>query len=142
MSASQSRDTMPTSRHGRRSSSSPDDPYAEGARTRVENVPLAEESSQFPGTENVPLAQVFEGPGYTSPARVTNALAYHALNLTIAGVIIAVLLPVSLILGVVALIKAQRLPQKIGERAALGATVVSAIALILWALVIYLGIVM
>lgn len=87
----------------------------------------------FPGTEYVDPAQVFAGPGYTSPPEPTHRLASVALILATLGVVIAPLLVISLILAALALLPAVD-REGVGAHTALAALVVSLAGVGAWAL--------
>ncbi|WP_131333632.1 hypothetical protein [Schaalia vaccimaxillae] len=115
------------------------DPYAQGAHARAADpTQVAPEEFVFPGSDRVNPAEVFAGPGYTSPRGVDNGLASAALWLTVAGMIVPFLLPISAVMGVIAYLRARNLHGRVGQREALGATAISSVVAALWVLVILL----
>ena len=76
----------------------------------------------FPGTEYVNVKEVFADGGYTSPVPITNPIAKAALWFAVFG-FFGVTIVVSIVLGVIALIQAQSLPERIGSREATAALV-------------------
>lgn len=86
--------------------------------------------SAFPGTEDVAVARVFAGPGYTSPSPLSNPMATVALWMAIGGFLLPILFPVSTVLAGVSLLRASRSGDT-GRHAALAALVLSLLAILL-----------
>ena len=100
------------------------DPYAYmSAAPDVTNVGTA----PFPGTEYVDSYEVFVGGGYTSPKPITNPLARTSLWFAVFSIPgMGITLIISVVLAIIALIRAQDLPGRIGTREALAALIYDA----------------
>lgn len=86
----------------------------------------------FPGTEYVNMGEVFADGGYTSPKPVTNPLAKTALWVSVFA-IFGLPLIVGAVLAVIALMEAQKLPDRIGRHEAIAALIYDAIIAFVWA---------
>lgn len=76
----------------------------------------------FPGTEYVNMHEVFADGGYTSPKPITNPLAKTALWVSVFA-IFGLPLIVGAVLAVIALVEAQKLPDRIGAHEAVAALI-------------------
>ena len=85
----------------------------------------------FPGTEYVNMHEVFADGGYTSPKPVTNPLAKTALWVSVFA-IFGLPLIVGAALAVIALMEAQKLPDRIGRHEAIAALIYDAIIAFVW----------
>ena len=85
----------------------------------------------FPGTEYVNMHEVFADGGYTSPKPVTNPLAKTALWVSVFA-IFGLPLIVGAVLAVIALMEAQKLPDRIGQHEAIAALIYDAIIAFVW----------
>ena len=92
----------------------------------------------FPGTEYVNVKEVFADGGYTSPVPITNPIAKASLWFAVFG-FFGVTIVVSIVLGVIALIQAQSLPDRIGAREATAALVFDGILIGIAAYIYVLG---
>ena len=92
----------------------------------------------FPGTEYVNVREVFADGGYTSPVPITNPVAKAALWFAVFG-FFGITILISIVLGVVALIQAQSLPERIGSREAIAALVFDGILVFIAAYIYVLG---
>ena len=86
----------------------------------------------FPGTEYVNMHEVFADGGYTSPKPVTNPLAKTALWVSVFA-IFGLPLIVGAVLAVIALMEAQKLPDRIGRHEAIAALIYDGIIAFVWA---------
>lgn len=93
---------------------------------------------RFPGTEYVNVREVFADGGYTSPVPITNPVAKAALWFAVFG-FFGITILISIVLGVVALIQAQSLPERIGSREAIAALVFDGILVFIAAYIYVLG---
>ena len=107
--------------------------YAPG-RLRVPSADLS--GPTFPGTQYVDVAAIFADGGYNSPKPIGNPLAKVALWVSVFGVFFLPVL-ISVVLAIIALVRAQSLPGRVGAREAIAALVYSSI-LILGAVILYL----
>ena len=92
----------------------------------------------FPGTEYVNVKEVFADGGYTSPVPITNPIAKASLWFAVFG-FFGIPIVVSIVLGVIALIQAQSLPERIGSREATAALVFDGILIGIAAYIYVLG---
>ena len=92
----------------------------------------------FPGTEYVNVREVFADGGYTSPVPITNPIAKASLWFAVFG-FFGITILISIVLGVVALIQAQSLPERIGSREAIAALVFDGILVFIAAYIYVLG---
>lgn len=99
--------------------------YAPG-RLRVPSADLS--GPTFPGTQYVDVAAIFADGGYNSPKPIGNPLAKVALWVSVFGVFFIPML-VSVVLAIIALVRAQSLPGRVGAREAIAALVFSGILL-------------
>ena len=84
-------------------------------------------TAPFPGTEYVDSYEVFAGGGYTSPKPITNPLARTSLWFAVFSIPgMGITLIISVVLAIIALIRAQELPGRIGTREALAALIYDA----------------
>lgn len=86
----------------------------------------------FPGTEYVNMREVFADGGYTSPKPVTNPMAKTALWVSVFA-IFGLPLIVGAVLAVIALVEAQKLPDRIGRHEAIAALIYDGIIAFVWA---------
>lgn len=93
---------------------------------------------RFPGTEYVNVTEVFADGGYTSPVPITNPVAKAALWFAVFG-FFGITILISIVLGVVALIQAQSLPERIGSREATAALVFDGVLVFIAAYLYVLG---
>ena len=99
--------------------------YAPG-RLRVPSADLS--GPTFPGTQYVDVAAIFADGGYNSPKPIGNPLAKVALWVSVFGIFFIPML-VSVVLAIIALVRAQSLPGRVGAREAIAALVFSGILL-------------
>ena len=109
--------------------------YAPG-RLRVPSADLS--GPTFPGTQYVDVAAIFADGGYTSPVPITNPIAKASLWFAVFG-FFGIPIVVSIVLGVIALIQAQSLPDRIGAREATAALVFDGILIGIAAYIYVLG---
>ena len=109
--------------------------YAPG-RLRVPTADLS--GPTFPGTQYVDVAAIFADGGYTSPVPITNPIAKASLWFAVFG-FFGIPIIVSIVLGVIALIQAQSLPERIGAREATAALVFDGILIGIAAYIYVLG---
>jgi len=107
--------------------------YAPG-RLRVPSADLSVPT--FPGTQYVNVAAIFADGGYNSPKPIGNPLAKVALWVSVFGVFFLPAL-ISVILAIIALVRAQSLPGRVGSREAIAALVFNGI-LVVGAVILYL----
>ena len=107
--------------------------YAPG-RLRVPTAALS--GPTFPGTQYVNVAAIFADGGYNSPKPIGNPLAKVALWVSVFAIFV---LPglVSVVLAIIALVRAQSLPGRVGAREAIAALVFNGI-LVVGAGILYL----
>ena len=91
--------------------------YAPG-RLRVPSADLS--GPTFPGTQYVDVAAIFADGGYNSPKPIGNPLAKVALWVSVFGVFFLPVL-ISVVLAIIALVRAQSLPGRVGAREAIAA---------------------
>lgn len=108
------------------------DRFAPGSFAHVDQS-LRREVPVFPGSEDVDPAQVFAGPGYTSPKPPSTALAQVALWLCVGGIFLPFLLPVATLLSVIALVRSS------GQKGAVRHTALSALVVSLVAIILMTG---
>ena len=97
--------------------------YAPG-RLRVPSAGLS--GPTFPGTQYVDVAAIFADGGYNSPKPIGNPLAKVALWVSVFGVFFLPVL-ISVVLAIIALVRAQSLPGRVGSREAIAALVFNGI---------------
>ena len=95
-------------------------------------LPSAWPPRTSPGTEYVNMREVFADGGYTSPKPVTNPLAKTALWVSVFA-IFGLPLIVGAVLAVIALMEAQKLPDRIGRHEAIAALIYDGIIAFVWA---------
>ena len=97
--------------------------YAPG-RLRVPTSDLS--GPTFPGTQYVDVAAIFADGGYNSPKPIGNPLAKVALWVSVFAIFF---LPgiISVVLAIIALVRAQSLPGRVGSREAIAALVFNGI---------------
>lgn len=100
--------------------------YAPG-RLRVPSADLS--GPTFPGTQYVDVAAIFADGGYNSPKPIGNPLAKVALWVSVFGIFFIPML-VSVVLAIIALVRAQSLPGRVGAREAIAALVFSGILVV------------
>ena len=107
--------------------------YAPG-RLRVPTADLS--GPTFPGTQYVDVAAIFADGGYNSPKPIGNPLAKVALWVSVFAIFF---LPgiISVVLAIIALVRAQSLPGRVGSREAIAALVFNGI-LVVGAVILYL----
>lgn len=93
---------------------------------------MSQETWVFPGSECVPVEEVFEGLGYTSPKDVANKVATVSLWLSVVGLLLIVVQPISFTLGLVGYARSRRSPDNVGHRESLAAIVLSVLGVSLW----------
>lgn len=80
----------------------------------------------FPGTEHVDVRAIFEQGGYNSPRPITNPLAKSALWVSVFSIFVLPLV-ISVVLALVALVRAENLPDRVGFREAVAVLIYNAI---------------
>ena len=100
--------------------------YAPG-RLRVPTADLS--GPTFPGTQYVNVAAIFADGGYNSPKPIGNPLAKVALWVSVFGVFFLPVL-ISVVLAIIALVRAQSLPGRVGSREAIAALVFNGILVV------------
>ena len=95
-------------------------------------TPVHPSITRFPGTEYVNMRAVFADGGYTSPKPITNPLARAALWVSVFA-IFGLPLIVGAVLAVIALMEAQKLPDRIGRHEAIAALIYDGIIAFVWA---------
>ena len=103
--------------------------YAPG-RLRVPSAGLS--GPTFPGTQYVDVAAIFADGGYNSPKPIGNPLAKAALWVSVFA-IFGLPLIVGAVLAVIALMEAQKLPDRIGRHEAIAALIYDGIIAFVWA---------
>ena len=102
-------------------------------------VPTAELSGPtFPGTQYVDVAAIFADGGYNSPKPIGNPLAKVALWVSVFGVFFLPVL-ISVVLAVIALVRAQSLPGRVGSREAIAALVFNGILVVGTGIIFLIG---
>ena len=93
-------------------------------RLRVPSAGLS--GPTFPGTQYVDVAAIFADGGYNSPKPIGNPLAKAALWVSVFAIFF---LPgiISVVLAIIALVRAQSLPGRVGSREAIAALVFNGI---------------
>ena len=109
--------------------------YAPG-RLRVPTADLS--GPTFPGTQYVDVAAIFADGGYNSPKPIGNPLAKVALWVSVFGVFF---LPgiISVVLAIIALVRAQSLPGRVGSREAIAALVFNGILVVGTGIIFLIG---
>ena len=109
--------------------------YAPG-RLRVPSADLS--GSTFPGTQYVDVAAIFADGGYNSPKPIGNPLAKVALWVSVFGVFFLPVL-ISVVLAIIALVRAQSLPGRVGSREAIAALVFNGILVVGTGIIFLIG---
>ena len=109
--------------------------YAPESVTRQDVPPSY---SRFPGTEYVDVQEVFADGGYTSPKPITNPMAKVALWFGVFGVFFLPVL-ISVVLAIIALVRAQSLPGRVGSREAIAALVFNGILVVGTGIIFLIG---
>ena len=109
--------------------------YAPG-RLRVPTADLS--GPTFPGTQYVDVAAIFADGGYNSPKPIGNPLAKVALWVSVFGVFFLPVL-ISVVLAVIALVRAQSLPGRVGSREAIAALVFNGILVVGTGIIFLIG---
>lgn len=122
----------------------PGDPYSGVAGDRFGYAPVAPSASPnaerafFPGTEYVDVGAIFSGGRYNSPDPITNPIAKVALWLAVAGVFL-IPIPISVVLAIIGLVRAQDLPDRIGTHEAVAALIFDGILVAVGGIIYALG---
>ena len=109
--------------------------YAPG-RLRVPSADLS--GPTFPGTQYVDVAAIFADGGYNSPKPIGNPLAKVALWVSVFGVFFLPVL-ISVVLAIIALVRAQSLPGRVGSREAIAALVFNGILVVGTGIIFLIG---
>ena len=109
--------------------------YAPG-RLRVPTADLS--GPTFPGTQYVDVAAIFADGGYNSPKPIGNPLAKVALWVSVFGVFFLPAL-ISVILAIIALVRAQSQPGRVGSREAIAALVFNGILVVGTGIIFLIG---
>ena len=109
--------------------------YAPG-RLRVPTADLS--GPTFPGTQYVDVAAIFADGGYNSPKPIGNPLAKVALWVGVFGVFFLPVL-ISVVLAIIALVRAQSLPGRVGSREAIAALVFNGILVVGTGIIFLIG---
>ena len=109
--------------------------YAPG-RLRVPTADLS--GPTFPGTQYVDVAAIFADGGYNSPKPIGNPLAKVALWVSVFGVFFLPVL-ISVVLAIIALVRAQSLPGRVGSREAVAALVFNGILVVGTGIIFLIG---
>ena len=109
--------------------------YAPG-RLRVPTADLS--GPTFPGTQYVDVATIFADGGYNSPKPIGNPLAKVALWVSVFGVFFLPVL-ISVVLAIIALVRAQSLPGRVGSREAIAALVFNGILVVGTGIIFLIG---
>ena len=109
--------------------------YAPG-RLRVPTADLS--GPTFPGTQYVDVAAIFADGGYNSPKPIGNPLAKVALWVSVFGVFFLPVL-ISVVLAIIALVRAQSLPGRVGSREAIAALVFNGILVVGMGIIFLIG---
>ena len=109
--------------------------YAPG-RLRVPTADLS--GPTFPGTQYVDVAAIFADGGYNSPKPIGNPLAKAALWVSVFAIFV---LPglISVVLAIIALVRAQSLPGRVGSREAIAALVFNGILVVGTGIIFLIG---
>ena len=109
--------------------------YAPG-RLRVPTADLS--GPTFPGTQYVDVAAIFADGGYNSPKPIGNPLAKVALWVSVFAIFF---LPgiISVVLAIIALVRAQSLPGRVGSREAIAALVFNGILVVGTGIIFLIG---
>ena len=102
-------------------------------------VPTADLSGPtFPGTQYVDVAAIFADGGYNSPKPIGNPLAKVALWVSVFAIFF---LPgiISVVLAIIALVRAQSLPGRVGSREAIAALVFNGILVVGTGIIFLIG---
>lgn len=109
--------------------------YAPG-RLRVPTADLS--GPTFPGTQYVDVAAIFADGGYNSPKPIGNPLAKVALWVSVFGVFFLPVL-ISVVLAIIALVRAQSLPGRVGSREVIAALVFNGILVVGTGIIFLIG---
>ena len=109
--------------------------YAPG-RLRVPTADLS--GPTFPGTQYVAVAAIFADGGYNSPKPIGNPLAKVALWVSVFGIFFLPVL-ISVVLAIIALVRAQSLPGRVGSREAIAALVFNGILVVGTGIIFLIG---
>ena len=109
--------------------------YAPG-RLRVPTADLS--GPTFPGTQYVDVAAIFADGGYNSPKPIGNPLAKVALWVSVFGVFFLPVL-ISVVFAIIALVRAQSLPGRVGSREAIAALVFNGILVVGTGIIFLIG---
>ena len=109
--------------------------YAPG-RLRIPTADLS--GPTFPGTQYVDVAAIFADGGYNSPKPIGNPLAKVALWVSVFGVFFLPVL-ISVVLAIIALVRAQSLPGRVGSREAIAALVFNGILVVGTGIIFLIG---
>ena len=109
--------------------------YAPG-RLRVPTADLS--GPTFPGTQYVDVAAIFADGGYNSPKPIGNPLAKVALWVSVFGVFFLPVL-ISVVFAIIALVRAQNLPGRVGSREAIAALVFNGILVVGTGIIFLIG---
>lgn len=109
--------------------------YAPG-RLRVPTADLS--GPTFPGTQYVDVAAIFADGGYNSPKPIGNPLAKVALWVSVFGVFFLPVL-ISVVLAIIALVRAQSLPGRVGSREAIATLVFNGILVVGTGIIFLIG---
>ena len=109
--------------------------YAPG-RLRVPTADLS--GPTFPGTQYVDVAAIFADGGYNSPKPIGNPLAKAALWVSVFGIFFLPVL-ISVVLAIIALVRAQSLPGRVGSREAIAALVFNGILVVGTGIIFLIG---
>ena len=109
--------------------------YAPG-RLRVPTADLS--GPTFPGTQYVDVAAIFADGGYNSPKPIGNPLAKVALWVSVFGIFFLPVL-ISVVLAIIALVRAQSLPGRVGSREAIAALVFNGILVVGTGIIFLIG---
>ena len=109
--------------------------YAPG-RLRVPTADLS--GPTFPGTQYVDVAAIFADGGYNSPKPIGNPLAKVALWVSVFAIFF---LPgiISVVLAIIALVRAPSLPGRVGSREAIAALVFNGILVVGTGIIFLIG---
>ena len=109
--------------------------YAPG-RLRVPTADLS--GPTFPGTQYVDVAAIFADGGYNSPKPIGNPLAKVALWVSVFAIFFRPGI-ISVVLAIIALVRAQSLPGRVGSREAIAALVFNGILVVGTGIIFLIG---
>ena len=117
----------------------PGDPYSGVAGDRFGYAPVAPSASpNAERAEYVNVGAIFSGGRYNSPDPITNPIAKVALWLAVAGVFL-IPIPISVVLAIIGLVRAQDLPDRIGTHEAVAALIFDGILVAVGGIIYALG---